>query len=75
MALKPYGKIKYIKLESKRRKAKVTFNSIEECTSIVGTFSHPFIHIYFYLEQKKRDKMLRALEIQKNKTIDLTLNS
>lgn len=61
-----YGGISNIMIESKRRKAVVTFASIEKATLFVETFRHPMMYAEFTLEKEKRNKLLKALQVRKN---------
>lgn len=49
LAFASYGKIASIKLEPKRNRAMITFNSIEDCTKTVESFKHPLITLKFHL--------------------------
>jgi hypothetical protein len=75
IAFSNYGKIEKIKIENKRNRATIVFNSIEACTKVAQEFKHPLITVCYHLEPSKREHLLKALNKQKVDKIDLSVNS
>lgn len=66
-----------MRVEARHRQAIVTFSSIEACTEIVKQFKNPLIKIDYMVDRQKREKMLKAMKMEKvsGRAVDFSLTT